>query len=100
MGELGIVVGKFVFKPAPVRLPVPRKLVHEPGSERIAGLIDQTVPAQAPEVFMDTDQTEGPSPWRCKISQRRQRLREKLSGHHLETSMRRTPYADAEGPER
>ena len=38
---------------------VPQKL-HEPAGQRVARLIDKTVSAQSPQVFMDSDQAESP----------------------------------------
>src|SRR3984957_17318328 len=100
VGELCIVIRQLFFEPAPFRLGVLSEQLHKPESELIASLIDKAVSAQAPQVFMDTDQAEGPRAWRCKLRQGGQRLREKLPGHHLEASQRRTSHRDAQGPQR
>src|SRR5581483_5021887 len=98
MREFCVVVRQFLFKPAPVRPGIPFEKLHEPGSEALAGLVDQAVTAQPAQVFMNPDQAERPRTWRSEIRQGGKRQREELSGHHLKAPERRTSYTYAQRP--
>src|ERR1019366_7107181 len=60
--ELRVVISQLLFKPAPVRLGGPFEKFHEPGSECLTGLVDQAVPAQPAQVFMNADKANAPRP--------------------------------------
>src|SRR5580658_424924 len=92
VSQFRIVIRQLFFEPAPVWLGVLSEKLHEPEGEFIASLFDEAVSAQSPQIFMDTDQAEGPRAWRRELRQSGQGLREELPGHHLEASHRRAPH--------
>ena len=100
MGELGVVIGKHVFKPRPVRLRRPVEQLHQPRGERFADLLGEAIAAQALQILMNAEQGESPRARRGEVGHRRQRLGEELSGHDLETAIRRAAHAHAQRPQR
>src|SRR4051812_36872767 len=99
MGELGIVVGKNVLEPWPIGLRCRIEPFHELEDEGLTGLVDGPVAAQAAQIFMDAQQTEGPGAWRSEFSNERQGLGKKLAGHDLKTAIGAPPYRHAQRPE-
>src|ERR1700683_3818098 len=63
-------------------------------------LVDQAITAQPAQIFVNTDEPEGPRARRGKLRQGRQSQREKLSSHASEAGIGGTPHAHAQRPER
>src|SRR5678815_4593287 len=98
MGELGIVVRQFLFKPEPVGLSNLVENFHEARCQCFAQLIDEPIAAEAPKVFVNPDQNERPGARGSKLGHRWKGLREEFSGHYLEAAMRRSSDSRAQSP--
>ncbi len=98
LGQTGVGVGEDFLEPAPVWSGGVGMALDEFSEEGFANLSGSAIAGEATEVFVDSDQGEGPGAGRGKRQSGREGLFEEFGGEHLESAADGLGDAKAKSP--